>query len=436
MKKEYLFVILVLALLVGTASASQIRVENEQNLSYKIEIVSPMTKEDLTNYVNPFIGTGTYSHLGAMGRANCYPGVVVPFGMVQLSPDTGNNIAGYLYEDSYIQGFSHTHVSGCGRHGFGNILIMPTTGDIKITEGQYKSKFSHDNENASPGYYTVDLERYNIRSELTATNHVGFHKYTFPFSNNAHILIDVSHTLEYTPPKESSVEIVDNETITGYVTIPSPFLTGKTPYTTYFVAKFSKPFSSYGTWNGRTLYPGVSSQSGKDVGAHIDYSTSADEIIKVKVGISYVSVEQACLNLENETPDWDFEKVRCDARADWNDKLNKIEVEGGTNDQKVIFYTALYHSLLMPHTFSDVNGEYIGMDDSIYTAENYTHYATFSLWDTFRSEHPLLTLIQPKKQNDMIKSSVNGNTRKNRINDVKDLLIIFQVSKRKMHLQD
>jgi len=409
-----IFSIVLAIVMVGTASAGQTTIENKQNLFNKIEFHSLKENENLTNYVNPFIGTGVCSHLGAMGQANCYPGAVVPLGMVQLSPDTGENIAGYAYEDNYIEGFSHTHLSGCGAHGLGNILIMPITGDIKTKEKQYKSRFSHANETAYPGFYSVILEDYNIKTELTATYRCGFHKYTFPSTNNAHVLIDVTHTLEDNRPIDASVEIINHEIITGYVTIPFPFGGGitpytppYTPYTTYFAAKFSIPFSSYGVWNGGTLYPDSNSRRGRDIGAYVNYSTLADSIIEAKVGISYVSEEQALLNLNTEIPDWDFNKTKYDANMAWNDILSTLTVEGKTEDQKTIFYTALYHSFLMPNIFNDVNGKYIGFDDEIHTVENYTCYATFSLWDTFRSEHPLLTLVQPDRQSDMIKSLIN-----------------------------
>jgi len=414
MKKEYLFALLVFLLLVGTTSADYIETFSRMDLSTReldLKIINKniiwSSKEDLTRYVNPFIGTGIYSYRGAERNINCYPGTVVPFGMVQLSPDTGNNVAGYFYEDSNIEGFSHTHLSGCGDYGLGNILTMATTGDVKTTEIEYKSSFSHDLEVAYPGYYMVMLEDYNIKAELTVTARCGFQRYTFPDSDNAHILIDVTHTLEDDEPIDAFVEIVDNNAITGYVTIPEPFTNGKKPYTTFFTAKFSKPFSSYGTWKDKILYYGSDSGSGDDIGAYVNFSTYENEIIKVKVGISYVSEEQAYLNLENEITNWDFDFVKNNARDAWNNRLNVINVEGGTNDQKVIFYTALYHSFLMPHIFSDVNGRYIGFDDKIHIAENYTEYATFSLWDTFRSEHPLLVLLQPERQNDMIKSLID-----------------------------
>ncbi len=404
--KKCLYSIAAIILLVGTATAGQIRVESELDSSYQIRTNCNGEEENLTDYVNPFIGTGIYSRFGAMGRGNCYPGAVVPFGMVQLSPDTGPNTAGYSYEDNYVEGFSHTHLSGCGIYGFGNILLMPTVGYIKTTERQYRSRFSHENEVAYPGYYSVVLEDYNIKTELTATTRCGFHKYIFPSSDNANILIDISHTLEIYGVSDAKAEIVDNTTVSGYITIPKPSF-GEKPYTTYFTAKFSEPFSSCGTWNGTKKCSEGTLESGNDIGVYVTFVTHEDEAIYVKVGLSYVGEEQALQNLESEIPSWDFNKTQYDAKIAWNDALSVIKTEGGTSQQKIIFYTALYHSLLMPHVFSDVNGKYIGFDDEIHLAEDYIHYATFSLWDTFRSEHPLLTLVQPEKQNDMIKSLID-----------------------------
>ncbi len=365
--------------------------------------VSIASDDDLTKYVNPFIGTAIYSKWGAMGRGNCYPGATVPFGMVQLSPDTGieNHFAGYHYEDKFILGFSHNHLSGVGCPGMGDILVMPSMGRVEITEDAYKSGFSHACEKAAPGYYMVWLDRYGIKAELTATTHCGYHRYTFP-SGNAHIIIDVTHTLEDDKPLDAMVKIL-NQSIEGYVTIPNPFCGGKTPYTIYFYATLSKPYNSYGTWNNGSIFYMNTTQHGNDIGAFVNYTANQGEIIEMKVGISYVSIENARLNVEKEIPKWNFDGIREKAEQRWNKLLHVVEVEGKEED-KIKFYTALYHSFLMPHVFNDTNEEYIGMDDRIYEVKNYTHYATFSLWDTFRSEHPLLTLLLPSVQNDMVKS--------------------------------
>lgn len=377
------------------------------------------------DYVNPFIGTDLFFEGGAMPYGNTYPGAVVPFGMVQLSPDTGKNIAGYFYGDKYIEGFSHTHFSGTGISGFGNVLVTAMTGKLKTDEEGYRSSFSHDSEEASPGYYAVTLEDYRIRAELTATERAGMHRYTFPGSDESHIIIDVSHVLHdvprYTPIDiifDSLVDISpDKQIITGYTKglCPITFAKTLTPYTVYFAARFDHPFMSYGTWSGNGVNVESTFEKGRDIGAYVTCSTSENEQVLVKVGISFVSEDQALLNLDTEIPHWDFERVKSEAREKWNEALGKIVVEGGSEEDRIKFYTALYHTHLVPSIFSDVNGLYIGYErgkhngenDRVHVAEGYTEYATFSLWDTFRAEHPLLTLLQPDVQNDMIRSLID-----------------------------
>jgi len=377
------------------------------------------------DYVDPFIGTGLFSEGGAMPFGNTYPGATTPFGMVQLSPDTGGNIAGYFYNDSYIEGFSHTHFSGTGISGFGNILVTAKTGELKIREDEYGSSFSHDSEAASPGYYTVKLDDYGIRAELTATRRAGMHRYTFPESDESRIIVDVSHVLHdlkrYAHINVVSDSLVrihpDEQLLTGYARALTPIVLGKTltPYTIYFAARISKPFESYGMWSGSALNEESVLERGRDVGAYITFHTADREQILVKMGISYVSEEQALLNLDTEMPGWDFEGIRKNARDEWNRALGKIVVEGGSEIDRTKFYTALYHALLMPNTFSDVNGLYVGYEegrhdgekDAIHVAEGYTEYATLSLWDTFRAENPLLTIIQPEVERDIVRSLID-----------------------------
>lgn len=390
------------------------------------------------DYVDPFIGTGVYSLMGsrgAMSEINLYPGAVRPHGMIQLSPDTGGaansenlygmdpldyiiekvfgsfnpgeHIGGYLYPDDYVEGFSHLHLNGTGCYGFGNFLITAMIGEVETTENEYGSSFRHESEIAEPGYYAVTLDDYGIRAELTCTTRAGFHRYTFPKTSDAHIVVDVTHSLDDEDPMGAEVEIVDNETITGFVTIPYPFGGGRTPYTLYFATKFSKRFSSCGTWSDSSENEGVTFRAGPDVGAFVDYSTEENEKILVKVGVSFVSEDQALLNLETEIPNWNFDEVRSDAREEWNEKLSRIEVKGGTENQKIKFYTALYHSMIGPMTASDVNGKYRGMDNEVHTVEDHTYYHTYSLWDTFRAEHPLLTIVEPEEQNEMVKALID-----------------------------
>jgi predicted alpha-1,2-mannosidase len=418
------FAILIIGLLIATAFAGCIEHEEKEKI---------VPLEDLTKYVNPFIGTTNYGHT--------FPGAALPFGMVQLSPDTDtpawDYCSGYLSRDDSIMGFSHTHLSGTGRSEFGNVLVMPTIGALKTVPGTrddpdagYRSRFSHDSEVAQPGYYAVTLDDYGIKAELTATTRAGFHRYTFPSASDAHILIDVSHRMNGRPnndPADGEVTIIGNNQIEGHthcngstggwsfpttIDTEDPIKTESTvytiqDYTVYFVANFSEPFDSYGTWKDAVISKGNSHECGENVGAFVNYNTSESESILVKVGISFVSIEQARTNLESEILDWDFDKVKGETRQTWNLELNKVEVEGGREEHKVIFYTALYHALLCPYTFSDVDGKYIGMDGQLHTEENYTHYHVFSLWDTFRAEYPLLILIEPVRAKDMVKSLVD-----------------------------
>lgn len=233
---------------------------------------------------------------------------------------------------------------------------------------------------------------------MTATTRVGLLRYTFPESDTSRILLDASHTLEDEPVSEATIQVLDNETVVGSQTNPSPFHHGPTPYTIYVAAKFSQPFDSYGTWNGNRVKEGSPSASGRDVGAFFNYNTDPGEKVLVKVGISYVSTNNALANIEAEVPGWDFEQVKEQARNTWNERLSRIEVSGGSEEDKVKFCTSLYRALLGPYTFSDANGEYIGFDHEIHRAEGYTQYHTFSQWDTFRHAHPLYTIIEPEVQ--------------------------------------
>lgn len=367
--------------------------------------------KDLADYVDPFIGTGYFAHT--------FPGATLPFSMVQLSPDTFNEgwtySSGYQYADESIMGFSHTRFSGSGWIVLGDILIMPTINDeIQINPGSrenpdegYRSRFDHAEEFASPGYYSVHLKDYNIKAELTVTQRVGFHKYTFPDADNAHILIDLGHSLGQLSEKNSQIKIISKTQIEGYKTS----LLG----TLYFVAEFSKPFTSFGTWNesyakpesdGGFINPYKTAESGKEVGVFLDYSTTLGEEVLVKVAVSHVSIDGAKKNLESELPGWDFNHVHKEARKIWNEELAKVEIEGGSEEHRQIFYTSLYHSLLVQQISNDVDGKYFGMDGKVHTAEGYDFYPSFFAWDTYRSEQPLMVLLEPQRTNDMIKSII------------------------------
>lgn len=350
---------------------------------------------DYARYVNPFIGTDF--------TGNTYPGASVPFGMVQLSPDNGlpgwDRIAGYFYPDSTIAGFSHTHLTGTGAGDLYDVIFMPVTNPYKQAEaplGIYSS-FSHKNEEASAGYYRVFLTDYNIDVELTATERCGIQRYTFPEAD-ASVFINLKKALNWDFTKDSYMEIVDSVTIRGY-----RMSEGWAPdQRLYFVSQFSKPFGNY-ELDTTAIYKNKERCGVAYVG-RFDFRTAEGEQMVVRTAISGVSMEGAEKNLKAEASGWDFDRYRQAATANWNKELAKIEVKGGTPDDKVNFYTALYHTMLAPTIFSDIDGGYFGPDKQIHQTGGWTNYSTFSLWDTYRAAHPLLTYTQPERVNDMVKS--------------------------------
>lgn len=373
-------------------------------------ITVAFSQPKLVDFVNPIIGTDYHGHT--------FPGAALPGGMVQLGPDTDIKgwdwCSGYHYSDSSIMGFSHLHRSGMGAGDWGDIMLMPTTGNLKIEPGSkdkigtgYRSAFSHDDEKASPGYYAVNLKDYGIKAELTVSERAGFHRYTFPKSSAAHILIDMNHGIG-DRCTDAQIKIVSDTEIEGH-RASRGFVRGQD---VYFYAKFSKSFRMFGTWNEKTI-SGLKEASGIKAGAFVDFSTSENEIIQVKVGISYTSMAQARLNLEKEIPDWNFDQVKAAAEKTWNNSLNKIEIQANKVDGEVLnkqklttFYTALYHSLLFPSTFSDADGTYKGLDGEIHSAKGFTYRSDFSLWDTFRAEMPLLTLVDPARSVDAVQTMI------------------------------
>jgi len=363
-----------------------------------------------TDFVNPFVGTDFHGHT--------FPGAALPGGMVQLSPDTGTEgwdwSSGYHYSDSSLLGFSHLHRSGMGAGDWGDVLLIPTTGELKVTPGSkenpgegYRSRFSHEEETASPGYYSVKLKDYGVQAELTVSERAGFHRYTFPESDAAHIIIDAGHGIRENYRVGSEVKILSDTEIVGHRKSHG-FVKHKN---VYFCAKFSKPFKSSGTWTDDVLKEISDEASGKYIGAFVNYETSEKETIEVKVGISYTSIEQARLNLDTEIQGWNFDGIKQKAEERWNNALRKIEIEvpeangeAYNHRKKVTFYTALYHALLFPATFSDVDGKYAGLDNQVHTATDFTYLSDFSLWDTYRAEMPLLTLIEPRRNVDAIRT--------------------------------
>lgn len=354
-------------------------------------------EEDLTQYVNIRIGTGDHGHT--------YPGASMPFGAVQLSPDTYTRgwdwCSGYYKSDSSIMGFSHTHLSGTGCGDMLDVLLMPNVGDVKWDPGTreepqlgYRAAFSHADEQLTPGYYAVPLKDRNIHVELTATERAGLHRYSFSGSDSTHFILDLAHSYDdpSSPVSDASLNIVGSDTVTGGRTVHS-WANGRR---IYFVAQFSKPFKRVLLNQDGSILDGDStSATGKALKAALFYDTHEGEQIMVRVGISGVSVANALQNMQTELPGWDFDAVRTAAKAAWQKELSRIRIETDNPTQRTIFYSALYHMMLAPTLFDDVNGDYCGMDGQTHKlAPGERNYSTYSLWDTFRALHPSFTLFQ------------------------------------------
>ncbi len=350
---------------------------------------------DFTKYADPFIGTGGHGHT--------YPGAVLPHGMVQLSPDTRlsgwDGCGGYHYSDSFIYGFTHTHLSGTGCSDYGDVLLMPMSGKPSPDNKVYGSAFSHATEKASPGYYEVQLQDDNILVRLTATERVGFHQYTFSNDDPAAIILDLQHRDEVLA---SSLRVVNGNTVTGLRRSKA----WATNQYVYFAIQFSVDFSQYGIWQNDTLLPHKLSKvdNSKNLKAFFQFDQLSKRLVMAKVAISGVSEAGALKNLKAELPGWDFEAVRQAAQKKWAAELGKIEVTGGSPQQLRNFYTALYHTAVVPCINMDVDGRYRGRDNAIHTAKGFTNYSVFSLWDTYRAAHPLYTIIDRKRTLDYIQS--------------------------------
>jgi len=391
-------VILLLVLAQAPAVAGKVRHDSKDSGS----------RSQPVDYVRPFVGT--------QGEGNTYPGAAAPFGMIQLSPDTDNELwetaSGYEYSDSSIIGFSLTHLNGTGIPDLGDILFVPGVGTPKFIPGSkahpdsgYRSPYSHGDEEASPGYYRVRLLNSGVNVELTAADRSGIIRLTYPESDSAFVLVDLKHVLRW-DVVWSHVRVENDSTITGFHLVNG---WAKERYI-YFAARFSRPFDDYGiVKDGKSVlydtyrFRSRSEATGKSLQFYARYTTRRDEVIMVKAAISAVSAAHAMTNLEAEIPDWDFERVRGETRAKWNRELSTIEIEG-SGEEKEIFYTSMYHAFLAPTLYQDVQGEYRGLDQNIYRARGFTNYAIFSLWDTYRATHPLFALIQSKRDADMINS--------------------------------
>jgi predicted alpha-1,2-mannosidase len=357
-------------------------------------------KANLVEYVNPFVGTDFHGHT--------FPGATYPFGMVQLSPDTRltgwDGCSGYHYSDKFIYGFSHTHLSGTGVPDYCDILLMPVSGfgGEKLINEEYKSAFSHKNEKASPGYYEVMLDTWRVKARLTSGRRMGFHEYTYAGGAKPQIVLDLLHR---DPVLDSRIEMVGDRAVKGYRRSKS----WAKDQIVYFYIEFSQPVKSARLFLDEAPVTGagaaaVKTIKGKNCKALFEFEAGSANVVMAKVGISSVSEENAMKNMTAESADWDFNKILKGTEGAWNEFLGRIEVTGKDQEALKTFYTALYHTGIAPNLYSDYNGEYRGMDREVYTAEGYEQYTVFSLWDTYRTLHPLLTIIDQKRTTDFIRS--------------------------------
>jgi predicted alpha-1,2-mannosidase len=360
-------------------------------------LLLPITGQTLTEYVNPFIGTGGHGHT--------FPGATAPFGMVQVSPDTRltgwDGCSGYHYTDSIIYGFSHTHLSGTGVSDYGDILLMPGVGLPLLRDYAYKSRFRKENESASPGYYRVLLDDPGITAELTCSKRAAMHRYTFPNVPKVFIALDLVHR---DPVLDASIDFISETAIAGHRRSRA----WAEDQVVYFYMEFSQPFHECGTFSeGGWKGGGFNYIEHPDLRSYFSFMLKKDEPLLVRIGISAVDIEGAKNNLRQEIPHWNFDLVKDDTQKEWERELSKILVEDPRDSLKTIFYSALYHTMIHPNVFSDVDGRYRGIDKNIHSQYDHEQYTVFSLWDTYRALHPLYNLIQPKKNNAFIRSMLN-----------------------------
>jgi predicted alpha-1,2-mannosidase len=362
------------------------------SLLFTFSLFTSNAQKDFTSLVNPFIGTGGHGHT--------YPGASMPFGMMQLSPDTRmadwDGSSGYHYSDSVIYGFSHTHLSGTGIPDYCDVLMMPFSGEVKWNNADYRSTFSHKNEKASPGYYEVLLDKHNIKAQLTTSYRSGMHQYQFAQNtNDGAVLIDLKHRDQVL---ESYIEKVSPYELRGLRRSKS----WATNQYLYFNIRFEQPIQEFAVLRDDGRVVNTSIAQGTNVKAFVRFNTVTNKVVKAKVGISGVSTDGAKLNLDTEIQNWNFEQIRQTAKEAWNKELSKIEVKGGAKDQQTIFYTALYHTFLAPNIYQDIDGRYRGTDLKIHKTNGFTNYSVFSLWDTYRGYNPLMTIINQKRTTDWI----------------------------------
>jgi predicted alpha-1,2-mannosidase len=369
----------------------------------------------LIDYVDPFLGTGG---LGFNDIGSAFPGPQRPFGLVRPGPDTADesgapqftHCSGFAFNDEYVTGLSHTRMHGTGIVDYGAVALMPidTMQAAYTDQVGYRTKFTPGSREASPGYFAMTLERGDVRVELTSTDRVAVHRYRYAAGQPQAVLVDVGHRLaEGVEIVDGAVEIdVEAREVRGFSHFSGGYSNRFGGMPVYFVARFDRPFASHGVWRGETLEAGGTTATGARAGAWLDFAPSEGDTVHAEVAISFVDLDGARRNLEAESTGFDFDRVRADSEAIWEEILSRVRIEGRTETDFRRFYTALYHSLLMPTLAMDVDGRYRGLDAQVHVAEGYRYYTDFSLWDTFRTLHPLLTLLYPDIQTDMLRSLV------------------------------
>lgn len=405
--------------------------------------------KDKIDYVNPMIGASTSAEAGKSGHGlgKTFPGTATPFGLIQLSPDTkteGDNGPGYSWHHSTIEGFSFLHMSGIGWYGdFGNFLVTPTVGALKTAKGPesnpnegYRSNYNHARETARIGYYSVWLDDYDVKVELTSAPRAGMIKMTYPESDSSRIQIDLARRIGGTSTRQH-IKITDQETIEGWIHCPDSgggwgHGDGKVSYTVYFYCKINKPLKQTGVWSAEipaglsrrggsavnmpeyqqaiqkaSVLRNVTEFEGDHIGFFTEFPTKAGEEVLLKCGLSFVSIEGAKKNLEQDIPHWNFERVEQANRKLWSDALSNVQVEGATDREKTIFYTSLYHTMIDPRSTSDADGKYVGADGQVHVTDNFVYRTIFSGWDVFRSQFPLQTIINPSLVNDEINTLIH-----------------------------
>ncbi len=396
-------VVLQCAVVLSACGGSPKRSSEPRSTPSTPPTTSPMAPGSLapSQLVDPFIGTGIGG--ASVGNIDTFPGADMPFGMLQWSPDTAPNRAtggGYSYNDAAISGFSLTHMSGPGCSIYGDVPILPTVGAIGRNPVAQTAPFSHATEVAHPGSYAVTIGRPAVRVELAVTARAGLGQFTFPGTGDGNLLFKVADSADGS--SASAVSIVGDQEVDGSVQSGGFCGTGGN-YQLYFAARFDVPFVRFGTWHGATVTSGSRTSARTQSGGYVSFGPMTRQV-QVQIGVSYVSVAGARLNIEADDPGWNIEELEQSDTVAWNQLLGRIQVAGGTLADENTFYSALYHSLLEPSVFDDANGDYIGFDGKIHVANGYTQYSNFSEWDIYRSEVPLLAVVVPQQMSDMVSS--------------------------------